>query len=278
MKRAVSRALASTGEEEPPWTDCVDPDFAPPEMRIGNHTGPATDLYGIAGVALFALTGERPRHFSSGMAVLEQVLVSEHNGPRVWALFLAVAISRNVEERFASVAAALDVISGRAEAQAKQAAAAAAARSAGDVYPPDPDRARAHVRRAATLGGLLSIPYLLLMISGIGRFGPFPPDLPLGVGLVVALLCVAGTVVNLAVLVQRARTEHRDRDPLPRCFASKERRSAARASGVPPGTLGSASRESSWWGRGAMEAADGFPMICSCSATCTLSRPSDSLS
>jgi len=207
LRRAVSCALTPASEGEPPWTDCVDPAFAPPELRIGNHTGPATDLYGIAAVALYALTGENPRHFSGRIAELEQVLVAGFSAPRLLARFLAGALSPTVEERYETVEAALDVISGRADARAQQAAAAAVAAAAGETFSPEPDKVRGQVIRAGATGALLSVPYLLLGASALARTGPFPADLPVWIALMVATLGVLGCVANLAVLVRRARAE-----------------------------------------------------------------------
>jgi hypothetical protein len=209
-RRAVSQALAPPHEGDPPWVECVDPDFAPPEMRIGNHTGPATDLYGVAGVVLFALTGEGPRAFSGRMNELEDVLVTGYRAPRMLARFLAGALSPTVEVRFQTVEAALDVITGRAADRARAAAEAAAAKPevpAGQQFRPEPGRAGGLTTKAAALGALLSVPYIVLGVSALLRFGPFSDDLPLWNGLVVAALSVLGTVANIAVLFRRARAE-----------------------------------------------------------------------
>ena len=205
-RRAVSRTLAPAHEGDPPWIECVDAVYAPPEMRIGNHTGPATDIYGIAAVALFALTAEGPRAFSGRMTELEDVLVTGYRAPRLLARFLAGALSPTVELRFQSVEAALDVISGRAEARAAEVAARPAP-LVGQQFSPVPGKASALVTKAGLMGAGLSVPYLVLATSALVRFGPFPADLPVWMGVLVAVFGVLASMANVGILVGRARAE-----------------------------------------------------------------------
>ena len=204
-RRAVSRALAPAHEGDPPWVESVDDAYAPPEMRIGNHTGPATDLYGVAAVALHALTGGGPRAFSGRMTELESVLVSGHRAPRRLARFLAGALSPTIEVRFQTTEAALDVLTGRAEAQAADPGPPPL--PPGTRFSAVPAKASAHVLRAGALGAALSLPYVVLGLSAIAGFGPFPQDLPAHWGVLVAAFAAVGVAANLGLLVRRARAE-----------------------------------------------------------------------
>jgi hypothetical protein len=205
-RRVVSQRLAPSHDGDPPFIECVDAVFAPPEMRIGNHSGPATDLYGVASVALYALTGEGPRAFSGRMTELEDVLVTGYRAPRLLARFLAGALSPTVELRFQTVDAALDVVSGRAEAKAAEVAARPAA-PVGQQFAPVPAKASALVTKAAVMGAGLSLPYVVLAVSALVGFGPFSAELPVWMGVLVAAFGLVASLANVGILVHRAKAE-----------------------------------------------------------------------
>lgn len=204
-RRVVSQCLAPAHEGDPPFVECVDATFAPPEVRIGNHTGLATDLYGLAAVALYALTGEGPRAFSGRMNELEDVLVTGFRAPRLLARFLAGALSPTVELRFQDVDAALDVITGRAAARAAEDAARTSS-PVGQRFSPVPAKASALVTRATLIGVGLSVPYALLALTALIGVGPFSAGLPSWLGLLVAAAALVASLANVGILVGRARS------------------------------------------------------------------------
>jgi hypothetical protein len=206
--RVVSQSLADPSEGDPPWVQVVDGDYSPPELRIGNHISGATDIYGVAGSVLFALTGDTPRSFTSQMNDLEQVLISQHRAPRLLARFLAQALSPTAEERYPSIEAALDELTGRAEARAREEAAAAAAAmvTAVGVFSPEGGPKKSFQMGVAAIAALLSLPFLAVAVSALVPLAPFPRGFSGWAGGVVALLMVGGVVAQTFALVRAALT------------------------------------------------------------------------
>ncbi len=210
--RAVSLALGDPLEGPPPWTAVVDPAYAPPELRIGDHTSPATDLYGIAGTMLFALTGRTPRDYGGRISELEDLLVEERSTPRVLARFLGRALSPTLEARFANVEEATDALTGRAAERLREQARSAPRSSAvGSVFAPVDDKARKAGQRGAGLGLACSVPNLLIALTALAGLPPFPSDVPLAVGGLVAFVLLAASAgfVFLATGPARKRARRR---------------------------------------------------------------------
>ncbi len=83
------------------------PAFAPPEQLLGESQGAAADLFAVAGIAYFALTGSAPFAGTDGRAILAQQLAGKTDlsrVPEVLREWFAKGLSPDPDARFADAA------------------------------------------------------------------------------------------------------------------------------------------------------------------------------
>lgn len=109
LKAAARVEQLFEGEEESGWPQAVDRAYAAPEVRLGAPR-PVSDLYGVGGLLLFALTGASPADLR-GRKVRDPVILLERHGvDRPFAEWVGRLLSLPCEARHPAVSEARETL------------------------------------------------------------------------------------------------------------------------------------------------------------------------